>query len=445
MQKTTSVSIGGRAFICDQPAYEVIQKYLARCGRKLADNPDKDEIIEDIEHSIAEHLRESSKDEVVSEKLAHATIAAIGEVDSEEPEANEEKQDADPWFKIKAAWKRFGRVEPDKSRAILFGTAAGIGKEFDIDPLWVRLAFIALSLGRGSGVFLYLIISFLIYNRGHSAQTAANLIKEAGQSVSIQPYERAFRKFFKAIWYSIRLVVAAAALALFMVTAIGLTTVLFFLITDPARLGVFGGYRDWLHILWLISVGLAIVLPTFMLFIAAARWKRVFKAIAVLVVVWLAAIIFGAASSFANIPRLRDWAVEHNVQNPYLYVTKIQGKPIDVCVSARGDCSLLTSVRWMKNDACSYRVYDRTRLEARYGLRYHEAGSDWVMRTKYIPQPMTDEAVCSEVAALQKETPAKDLIFTDRPYYESFVVSEKQGDTFVDSQVYALDYLEAEY
>lgn len=445
MQKTTSVSIGGRAFTCDQAAYDVIRKYLERCGRKLGDNPDKDEILSDIERSIADHIKDSLHDEVVSESLAEKTIKAIGEVDTDDNEDTEKKaEDEDVSDTLKRAWHRLRNIEPDKSRKILFGTAAGIGKEFDIDPFWIRVAFILITFGWGSGIFLYFIVSFLIYNKGRTMQTASELIKEAERTIQARPYEKALRQFFKVIWYSVRLVVAGIALALFMAAAIGLTSIVFMLITNPNRLSVVGAYRDWLQVVWIMSAGLSVVLPTFLVFIAAARWKKVLKAVGVMAFVWLAMIIVAVASSIANVPRLRTWAIDHNLQTPYIFVTKLNNKPIDVCFSPNGGCSILTTVKTKTNSVCSYPVYDRAKVEGMNGLRYQAVDQDWKLKTISLPQPVSDKTICDYVDKVLSDNPYSQAIFTDRPQSDVFMDSLNKDGVYVNTPTYQFDYLIAD-
>lgn len=51
--------------------------------------------------------------------------------------------------------KRLYRVESEK---MIGGVAAGLGRYFEIDPTWVRLLFIGLLIGGGSGFLIYVIL-----------------------------------------------------------------------------------------------------------------------------------------------------------------------------------------------------------------------------------------------------------------------------------------------
>lgn len=41
---------------------------------------------------------------------------------------------------------------------VIGGVAGGLGTYFDIDPIWFRIGFIALTLAGASGVLLYLLM-----------------------------------------------------------------------------------------------------------------------------------------------------------------------------------------------------------------------------------------------------------------------------------------------
>ncbi|PKM91826.1 hypothetical protein CVU82_01305 [Candidatus Falkowbacteria bacterium HGW-Falkowbacteria-1] len=49
-----------------------------------------------------------------------------------------------------------------KSDRIIFGVCGGMAKYFDIDPIMIRLVFVVLTIGAGSGVLIYLICALII-------------------------------------------------------------------------------------------------------------------------------------------------------------------------------------------------------------------------------------------------------------------------------------------
>jgi phage shock protein PspC (stress-responsive transcriptional regulator) len=55
--------------------------------------------------------------------------------------------------------RRLYRSNSDK---VLGGVSAGLGDYFGIDPVWIRIAFVLLTVGGGSGIVIYLIMWILI-------------------------------------------------------------------------------------------------------------------------------------------------------------------------------------------------------------------------------------------------------------------------------------------
>jgi phage shock protein C len=53
-------------------------------------------------------------------------------------------------------------MKRDMSRANLCGVCAGLGKHFNIDPFWIRAAFVIAFLHFGIGLLLYIILALMI-------------------------------------------------------------------------------------------------------------------------------------------------------------------------------------------------------------------------------------------------------------------------------------------
>ena len=81
---------------------------------------------------------------------------------------------------------------------ILGGVAAGIASYFDIDPVIIRISFIALSVANGFGVLIYILMWLLVPTKTSSGSdpkqnaremrdTAQNIINKLENSKSSQP------------------------------------------------------------------------------------------------------------------------------------------------------------------------------------------------------------------------------------------------------------------
>ena len=51
--------------------------------------------------------------------------------------------------------------ENQGGKAVIGGVCEGIGARYQLDPTFIRVVFVALSLAFGGGVFLYLLLSLI--------------------------------------------------------------------------------------------------------------------------------------------------------------------------------------------------------------------------------------------------------------------------------------------
>lgn len=142
MKEVTKCSISGVAFTLDNDAYEVLKEYLDSLRENYRENPDGAEIIADIEARIAELILSAQEaHSVVERPLIDHIIAQMGSADdlADDQSAPHTARHNDPRIPR--------RLYRDTAHAKLGGVCAGIGKYFDIDPVWVRLGiFVPLLL-----------------------------------------------------------------------------------------------------------------------------------------------------------------------------------------------------------------------------------------------------------------------------------------------------------
>lgn len=138
MNEIKKCSISGIAFILETEAYNRINDYIHSLKRAYKDNPDSSEIIADIEARIAELILSAQRnpDQVVCLPLIENIIKQLG---SAEDISDSEQSDSEPTTKTRIARRLYRDLENSK----LGGVCAGIGKYFNIDPVWVRLAIFA--------------------------------------------------------------------------------------------------------------------------------------------------------------------------------------------------------------------------------------------------------------------------------------------------------------
>ena len=194
MNKTININLGGLFFHIDEIAFQKLRRYLDAISRSLSDDPQgKNEIIKDIEARISELLTEKIKDarQVVNEGDIDEIIKIMGQpedyADAEEGYANEEYH----YKRKKSSGKKLFRDGDDK---FLGGVASGIAHYFDVDTVWIRLAFILLAFS-GFSIITYIILWIVI----PQADTTAEKLQMEGEAVNIDNIEKKIREEFSTV------------------------------------------------------------------------------------------------------------------------------------------------------------------------------------------------------------------------------------------------------
>lgn len=143
MKESKKISISGVGFVFDIDAYEVLAAYLDNLNETYKDTADGEEIVADIEARIAELiLNRQDNRTVVSMPLIRSIIDQMGSPEAIEEESNE--GEAKPKEKTPRIPRRLYR-NPENAK--LGGVCSGIGTFFDVDHVWVRLAFFVPIVG----------------------------------------------------------------------------------------------------------------------------------------------------------------------------------------------------------------------------------------------------------------------------------------------------------
>ncbi len=135
MNEVKKCSLSGISFTMDEDAFLALDDYLKSLKATYRDSADGAEIVADIEARIAELILSTQDNTCVVEKPLILNI--IRQMGSAE-EITEELVDGPQRDKEPRIPRRLYR---DTENAKLGGVCAGIGRYFDIDPVWVRLGF----------------------------------------------------------------------------------------------------------------------------------------------------------------------------------------------------------------------------------------------------------------------------------------------------------------
>lgn len=141
MNEIKKCSISGIAFQFEPDAHEELSRYLTELRNQYRENPDGEEIIADIEARIAELiLSAQDNNRTIALPLVKNIIAQLGSAAEIEEESSspEEPHKAQKIHEPRIPRRLYRSAEGAK----LGGVCAGLGTYFDIDPVWIRLAFI---------------------------------------------------------------------------------------------------------------------------------------------------------------------------------------------------------------------------------------------------------------------------------------------------------------
>lgn len=183
MKKTLTININGIIFHIDEDAYEMLSNYLERIKGYFTKAEGGDEIVADIEARIAEMLQQKISDskQVIIIDDVEEVIKIMGK--PEEIGADNNSQEHKKVYE-RHTTKRLFR-DPDNK--VIGGVCSGIAAYFNIDPVWIRIAFIIALFFFGSGPLLYLILWIVI----PEARTTAEKLEMRGEPINISNIEKA--------------------------------------------------------------------------------------------------------------------------------------------------------------------------------------------------------------------------------------------------------------
>jgi phage shock protein PspC (stress-responsive transcriptional regulator) len=173
MQKVIIINLNGNAYQLDEDAYNALRAYLDDAGLKLASNPDKAEIVGDLEQAIAEKCMRFLN--------PHKTVVTLVEIDQvlkemgpvEGQGTGDSVNTGTPKAGAAAAEvpRRLYRI---RETGMVGGICAGLGAYLDVDPTIVRIIFVLVAiLTHGVGVLVYIVLMFIIPVANTSEERAA--------------------------------------------------------------------------------------------------------------------------------------------------------------------------------------------------------------------------------------------------------------------------------
>lgn len=186
MQQLITVALNGRAFALEMPAHERLRAWLEEAARVLAADPDREEILKDLEQAIGEKLSKTltAHKNVVTAADAEAVLTDMGPVQPAGTGgaagaasaagaigAADAAAAPPPAAAPASAPRKLYRIPEG---AMLFGVCNGLGAWLGLDVVVVRIAFVLLTFVTGGFmILLYLLMALLMPRAETFEQRAA--------------------------------------------------------------------------------------------------------------------------------------------------------------------------------------------------------------------------------------------------------------------------------
>jgi phage shock protein PspC (stress-responsive transcriptional regulator) len=181
MNTVIIINLNGNAFHLEEPGYQSLRAYLERAQAQLKDNPDKAEIMADLEQAIADkcaHFLRPHKN-VLSAAEIEEILKEMGPVQSDNAADASAAASDTPNAESKSgataanAPKRLYQI---REGAMLSGVCTGLAAYLNVDVTIVRIAFVLLALlTTGIWILVYLIMMLVVpfANTGEEYAAAA--------------------------------------------------------------------------------------------------------------------------------------------------------------------------------------------------------------------------------------------------------------------------------
>lgn len=345
MKKVTTISLAGRAYQVDEPAYTAVHSYLEKAKATLANDPDTAEIMADLEQSIGDKCAAALANgkTVVSESEMKNVLEALGPV-----ETGEETTPVDTASEERPTRKLF-RI---KDGAMLAGVCKGFAVYFNMDVTILRLLFVlSVFITHGAMVIVYIVLAFVLPKADDTEKIAAAYGYEANaqevaervrQRVSSQALDGVGRGL-TTLWRVLMKIASLVAIAVSVVATIGYGVGLWAIALGRTNfVGSLSQYNGW-------PQGLAITAAYLSIFIVFVLFARVFdrwssgrKGTRIsdatelsLLAVWVVSLVSAISLVMFVGADFRDYANRHNgyidFEKGHICITEICWAESDTC------------------------------------------------------------------------------------------------------------------
>jgi phage shock protein PspC (stress-responsive transcriptional regulator) len=164
MQKVISINLNGHAYQVDEAGYNALRDYLDSAERALAGNPDRVEIVADLEQAIADRCRHvlGPHKSVVASADVERIIHEMGPIEApaDATDHDESGSRREPAADAAPRPRRLYRIPEG---APIAGVCNGLAAYLGLDATLVRFGFVIVALlTKGAAVIGYVVMMFVI-------------------------------------------------------------------------------------------------------------------------------------------------------------------------------------------------------------------------------------------------------------------------------------------
>jgi len=203
MKETIKINLGLRLFDFDSDAYERLKRYLDSLKNYFQKSPkEADEILQDIEQRMADLFEERKSDKklIITADDVDEVIKLMGtiedfEFDAETSDIANSSENSGPDYSSEYTQKENRRLHRDIDHNILGGVCSGMAAYFNVDVVWVRLAFVLFFIMKGLGLLAYIILWIVV----PEARTTAQKLQMKGQPVTVENIEQSVKDEYNKV------------------------------------------------------------------------------------------------------------------------------------------------------------------------------------------------------------------------------------------------------
>ena len=166
MQTVVNISLNGNSYQLEEPGYNQLRTYLERAEARLKDNPDRAEVMADLEQAIGEKCRGTLTPHktVVTVAEVERIIAEMGPV---EPADEKSADGTDGRRRRRFSASSAGnqprkRLYKIREGAMWGGVCNGLAAYMGLDVTWVRIGLVVLTLFTGVTLLVYIAMLIIV-------------------------------------------------------------------------------------------------------------------------------------------------------------------------------------------------------------------------------------------------------------------------------------------